>query len=547
MDFTSLIQSLQTALGGQLPSILGALGMGLVGWIVAAVVRSGVRRAGTAVDLDGKVDRTAGIRLPVTRVLSTGLYAVILLMTVIAVLNALNLGVATGPLSALATEVLGFVPKLVAGIILIAIAWVCATVVRTVLGRVLAATTLDTRMASSSEKPAAPLSGQLAQAGFWLTLLLFLPAILGAFQLNGLLAPVQGMMAGLLGVIPNILAAVAIGAVGYLVAKLLRTIVSNLLEAAGANRAAAKLGLSENLKVSALAGTLVFIMVLLPTMIAALDALKMEAISAPASAMLGQVFEAIPNIIAAAVILGVTFFVARIIANLATEFLAGVGLDALPEKLGLASNAATPGLTANSNLRPSSLVGKALMFFAMLFAATEAANRLGFVQVSELAGTLIKFGGDLILGGFILVAGFWLANLAYSAITRASGDAKSPVARIARFAILGLVLAMGLRAMGLAPDIVNLAFGLTLGAVAVAGALSFGLGGREAAGRQMEHWFSSWRGGAASTDAAGVPLPGNEPVRAGIFASTSTAGATSANPDTSGNAKGAGGSQVTPN
>jgi hypothetical protein len=55
------------------------------------------------------------------------------------------------------------------------------------------------------------------------------------------------------------------------------------------------------------------------------------------------------------------------------------------------------------------------------------------------------------------------------------------------------VIAMGLRAMGIADEIVNLAFGLTLGAVAVAVALSFGLGGREAAGRQMEHWLSRLR------------------------------------------------------
>ena len=66
-------------------------------------------------------------------------------------------------------------------------------------------------------------------------------------------------------------------------------------------------------------------------------------------------------------------------------------------------------------------------------------------------------------------------------------------ARIARYAILGLVIAMGLRAMGIADDIVNLAFGLVLGAVAVAVALSFGLGGREAAGRQMEYWLAKLR------------------------------------------------------
>ena len=59
--------------------------------------------------------------------------------------------------------------------------------------------------------------------------------------------------------------------------------------------------------------------------------------------------------------------------------------------------------------------------------------------------------------------------------------------------ILGLVLAMGLRAMGIADSIVELAFGLVLGAIAVAVALSFGLGGREAAGRQMEHWLSRMR------------------------------------------------------
>ena len=52
---------------------------------------------------------------------------------------------------------------------------------------------------------------------------------------------------------------------------------------------------------------------------------------------------------------------------------------------------------------------------------------------------------------------------------------------------------MGLRAMGIADDIVNMAFGLILGAVAVAFAVSFGLGGREAAGKQMEYWLSNLR------------------------------------------------------
>jgi hypothetical protein len=128
----------------------------------------------------------------------------------------------------------------------------------------------------------------------------------------------------------------------------------------------------------------------------------------------------------------------------------------------------------------------------MLFATVEAAHQLEFMKVGDLVAMFIKFGGEVLLGAAILVIGFWLANLAYVTIRRASSE-RAGLAQLARVAIWGLVIAMGLRAMGIADDIVNLAFGLTFGAIAVAVALSFGLGGREAAGRQMEHWLSQLR------------------------------------------------------
>ena len=113
-------------------------------------------------------------------------------------------------------------------------------------------------------------------------------------------------------------------------------------------------------------------------------------------------------------------------------------------------------------------------------------------RAAIVAGTF--FGQAVpLLGGVILLVGFWLANLVHTAIARTGTEHAKGLARIAQLAILGLVIAMGLRAMGLADDIVNLAFGLTFGAVAVALALSFGLGGREAAGKQMEHWLSKLR------------------------------------------------------
>lgn len=262
--------------------------------------------------------------------------------------------------------------------------------------------------------------------------------------------------------------------------------MTNLLAAAGADKMGSQIGLAETVKLSRLAGTIVFIFVFVPTLIAALDALRIEAISRPATEMLERLLQAVPNLVAAALILMVTWYVAKFAADVLARLLAGMGLDTLPQRLGISGAFA-------GTLKPSGLVRGLALFFAMLFATIEAAHRLDFTQVRDLVSVFIKFGGEVLLGGSILLIGFWLANLAYDALSRASGEKRPWLARIARIAIVGLVIAMGLRAMGIADDIVNLAFGLTLGSVAVAFALAFGLGGREAAGRQMEHWLSQLR------------------------------------------------------
>ena len=230
---------------------------------------------------------------------------------------------------------------------------------------------------------------------------------------------------------------------------------------------------------------LVFMAVFLPSLIAALDALKIEAISRPATDMLGKLLLAVPNIIAAGLILVVTWLVARFASQLLAGLLAAMGFDTLPARVHLAH--------AFEKTSASRTVGRVVLFFAMLFATVEAAAQLGFSQVSDIVASFIRYGGDILLGSAILVIGFWLANVAHDAIDRASGARTQGLARIGRYAILALVIAMGLRAMGIADDIVNLAFGLTLGAVAVAFALSFGLGGREAAGKLMDHWLARFR------------------------------------------------------
>jgi hypothetical protein len=343
--------------------------------------------------------------------------------------------------------------------------------------KVLDKTTLDEKL--SQHANIAPISESLSNALFWLVILLFVPAVLSALQMEGLLAPLRDMTTKAVDILPNIVAALVLGGVGWVVATVLRNLTANLLRSAGIDQVGAKAGLADTVQLSRLAGLLVFIAVFIPALIAALDALKIDAISRPATDMLALLMDSVPHIVGAGLILVVTWMVASFATRLLASLLANVGLDTVPAKLGLQQ--------AFHKVPASALIGRLVLVFSMLFAVVEAGNQLGFTRFSDMITTFIEFAGDVLLGSAILIIGFMLANVAHEAIVRASGQS-TMLAKIARFAILGIVLAMGLRAMGIADDIVNLAFGLTLGAIAVAVALAFGLGGREAAARLTTAW-----------------------------------------------------------
>ncbi|HBP86211.1 MAG TPA: mechanosensitive ion channel [Nitrospirales bacterium] len=485
MDLSRLTETLQVNLGETLPNVLGALGILILGWVVALVVRAGIRKGLGMLNVNQRLRSTTGTDMDIEGGTAAGIYYLILLLVLVAFFNALHLELVSGPLGALVDQVLAFVPKLVAGGILILIVWIVATVLRTIVSKALQATTMDEKLSAGAGM--APISANLGNVVFWLVVLLFLPAILGTLEIEGLLVPVQGMVNEILGMLPNIFGAILIGVVGWFLAKIVRDLVSNLLTAAGTDRLGEQIGLRGTMSLSHLIALVVYILILVPAVVAALQALEIEVITGPATDMLNTMMAAIPDIFAAAIILGIAFAISRLVSHLVANLLGGLGFDTLPEKLGL-------GQAFTGPTTPASVVGKILAFFIMLFAVVEAANQLGFNQVSELVTMFIEFGGQVLLGSAIIAIGFWLSNLAYHTITRIHGIQSGGVANIVRFAILGLVIAMGLRAMGLANEIVSLAFGLTLGAIAVAVALSFGLGGREAAGKQMEYWLAQLRG-----------------------------------------------------
>jgi hypothetical protein len=234
--------------------------------------------------------------------------------------------------------------------------------------------------------------------------------------------------------------------------------------------------------------------------IAALQALEMNSIAGPATAMLNEILVAIPNVIKAALWIGIAFIAARFLKTIVEAILPPTGFDDAVRSTGVLPATAFP----------SRIVANVAMIAIILAASIEAARQLGGDEIAIFLAQVTALGGKVIFGSLIIVVGIFLARIIANLVGSGTGEG-SFAQTIVRYAIVALFTAIGLTFMGLADQIVILAFGLILGSAAIATALAFGLGGRDAAARVLERWAEvapppraappkRIRGNAAATD-----------------------------------------------
>ena len=498
----NITNQLTDAIGATVPDIIAALAILIVGWIIALIAASVVRRVLRRTSVDDRIaarimgEERAG-QANVERATSKVVFWLIMVFVFVATFQALGLTLITQPLNNLLNELFAFLPRLLGAGILVVIAWGLASLLRILVSRGLEVAKLDERVsrkADAGEGPRerrVPVARTLGDAVYWLVFLLFLPAILGALALEGLLTPVQGMLDRFLTFLPNVASAALIALIGWFVARVVQRIVSNLLSAAGTDRLSDRVGLSKALgsqKLSRLVGLVVYILILVPVLIAALDALKLEAVSTPASNMLNMFLEAIPAIFGAALVVGLSYVVGRLVAGLVGNLLAGIGFDRILLRLKL-----TRAESQDPLWTPSAIVGHVVLVVIMLFAATEAFALLGFEALSGLVSQFLFFAGHVAMGLAIFGLGLYLADVV-ARVIRASGVMQAGLlALVARVSVLLLAGAMALQQMGFANEIVVIGFGVIVGSVAVALAVAFGVGGRHIAARELENWVNSWK------------------------------------------------------
>jgi len=491
-----IINDITQMIGSYVPNLLGAVAILVIGWIVALIFARLAKSLLKKADLDNRVARKFNAEedkkpFRLEHSISRGVFWFIMLFVLVAFFQALQLTLITEPLNNLLDQILSYLPQVLGAGALFLIAWLLATVLRKIIVTGLQSLKVDDRIGEKTgqeESKIIPLSKSLGDIAYWLVFLIFLPGILGALNLGGLLEPVQGMLNKILDFLPNILTAAIIILVGWFVAKILRQIITSLLSAVGLDKLSDRVGISNALgkqKLSSLIGLVVYIIILIPIIIAGLNALQLDAITTPASNMLNKFLDIIPAIFAAAVIVGISFIIAKVLSGFVENLLSGIGFNDLFVKLGLQKE---PYEGAKA---PSKIIGFLVLLSLMLFAFIEAFNTLGFTTLSDLVSQITILGGHILFGLIILGLGLYFANLASDTLKGSNISNASTIAFIARIAIIVLAAAMALRHMGLANEIINMAFGLVLGAIAVAAAIAFGIGGRDIAAKKLSQWNES--------------------------------------------------------
>lgn len=463
--------------------LIWALLILLIGWLLAVVIsnRAGIilRNWGVGKKLsnclpEGAHSSAVRVETVITRII----FWLILLFTVLGCLSALNLSETAEPIRNFADSIIGYAANLIGAALLIFVAWIVASVLRFAALSAMKACKIDEKFAESGK----PVSATIGSTVYWLVFFFFIPAILRALEIRGITEPLEQMFAKVLDFLPNLLLAAAVLVVGLWAAKIVRRAVSGLLFAVRLDEVGEKIGCGKvfgEQKLSSLVGLVAYVLVALPVLISSLTALRIETLSNSVADFFNMILTAAGNIFGAAVLIFAAFIAGSLASGIIAQLLEGFGFDKLM--------AHVCGEAKTERAKPSVVVGKLSLIAVMFMAVIAACELLRFQELANLLRDFLHFGGNILVGIVVLLIGIYLANLAAGAI-RSRGEHSEALALTVRIAVLVFTGAIALSNMEIGSDIVRTAFALLLGAICVATALAFGLGGREFAAKKLEEW-----------------------------------------------------------
>lgn len=363
-------------------------------------------------------------------------------------------------------------------VLLLLVAFLCAKIVKSLVNKALSKTKLGA--GDSSSDTASEGRGKtvdfLGRLMYLLVFLLFVPGIFDSLGLGEMSAPILNLLNTMWGYLPNVLAAVIVLWVGFFIAKLVRELLIPVFGKLKINRLQEKAGLdvTDSAKLSNTLAYIVYVLILIPVVITALQVLNIQAISAPAVRMLDVIFAFIPNILAALMIIVIGCTIAKFAGGIVESLIASAGLDA---KLSNLLDSKAPQFIL------SRVIGRTVSTVMVTFFIVESFSVLHLQVVTDIGSAIIGYLPYVLAAVLILMACYVVNAIIQKALRKGE---HTGAALVSKCAVYTIGVFMVLNELGIAGEIVNTAFILIVAALAVAFAISFGIGGREFAGRMLK-------------------------------------------------------------
>jgi hypothetical protein len=397
------------------------------------------------------------------------------------------------------------IPNIIIALLLLLLAWIVATVVKGIIVKLSKKAGLHRTMARSklvkSEEQGKKIIDSLGKVVYFLVFILFLPSIFDALNMRSVSQPITDMVQKFLAFLPNLFAAAIIIAIGYFVARLVRDLVYNLLLSLNIDHWFDSLGHGNskrvqpsnpqgatNLQVEAhnnkgtlakIIANIVFVVILIPIVTIALETLNIESISGPIVSVLNTILNMIPNIFVAIILLLVGYYLAKFVSELLVSLLKRTGISNIYQSMGMKDQ-------SKPSFDLAAVIGQVVKILIIVFFTVEALNVLHLKVLNNIGNAIILYLpmviSALIIIGLALVGGNFLQNLiAKYTNSRFTGA-------LVKYILIVFAVFMALSQLGFAVTIVNIGFLLILGGLSIAFAISFGIGGREFAKRNLERF-----------------------------------------------------------
>ncbi|MDY0393139.1 mechanosensitive ion channel [Virgibacillus halophilus] len=462
----------------------------IVGWLIAKGVASAIEKAVRKTKLDEKfINKYRDSEKPVdsAKIVNKAVYYILLLIVFILFFNILNMNMIANPLSQLIATFFSFIPAVLKAALILLLAWAVATVIQWLIVKGTKKINLQHLFfkmhIAKTEAEIFSLMEKIGKVVFYLILLLFIPGVLDALNIRGVSQPFSTILANILAFIPKLLAAALILMIGWFIAKIIKNIIVNLLETVGSEKLVSRLKLQsifEGTSIAAFVGNLVFVLMMIPIVIAALEKLDLNGITGPAIHMLNDVMYMIPNIIVAAALVLIGIWLGKFIGDLVRNLLQRFGFDGITSKMNIGNQ------VTDSKMKPSSLVGYIVQVLIIFFMVVQALYLIKLQFLVDIAAVVTAYLPNVLAAVLILGVALIVSNIVEKVLSNIlMGSAKNILAVFAKYAILALAVFMALSQLGIAKSIVTSAFVLILGGLALAFGLAFGLGGKDFASKYL--------------------------------------------------------------